>query len=88
MAAVGATTTRAARPKKRRVAFADLRTVVFIALRQLWERKLLNGIAIGGVVLGSRGDTLVVALAATNVAWVVRDHRAVGEVTGEGEGCA
>jgi lipoprotein-releasing system permease protein len=26
--------------------------VVFIALRQLWDRKLLNGIAVGGVVLG------------------------------------
>lgn len=39
------------RPRKR-VAFADTRTVLFIALRQLWERKLLNGIAIGGVVLG------------------------------------
>lgn len=37
---------------KKRVRFADTRTVVFIALRQLWERKLLNGIAIGGVVLG------------------------------------
>lgn len=38
--------------RERRVAFADVRTVWFIALRQLWERKLLNGIAIGGVVLG------------------------------------
>lgn len=35
-----------------RVALADLRTIVFIAVRQLWERKLLNGIAVGGVVLG------------------------------------
>ena len=31
---------------------APLRTTVFIALRQLWERKLLNGIAVGGVTLG------------------------------------
>lgn len=29
-----------------------LRTVLFIATRQLWDRKLLNGIAVGGVVLG------------------------------------
>jgi lipoprotein-releasing system permease protein len=29
-----------------------VRTVLFIALRQLWERKLLNGIAILGVTLG------------------------------------
>jgi lipoprotein-releasing system permease protein len=29
-----------------------LRTVLFIAFRQLWERKLLNGIAVGGVTLG------------------------------------
>ena len=27
-------------------------TTIFIALRQLWERKLLNGIALGGVTLG------------------------------------
>ena len=26
--------------------------VVFIALRQLWDRKLLNGIAVLGVALG------------------------------------
>ena len=32
--------------------FSNLRTILFIALRQLWERKLLNGIAVGGVVLG------------------------------------
>ncbi|MDP9000306.1 MAG: ABC transporter permease [Myxococcota bacterium] len=32
--------------------FAPFRTTVFIALRQLWERKLLNGIAVGGVTLG------------------------------------
>ena len=31
---------------------APARTVVFVALRQLWERKLLNGIAVGGVTLG------------------------------------
>ena len=29
-----------------------MRLVVFIALRQLWERKLLNGIAVLGVTLG------------------------------------
>ena len=29
-----------------------MRIVVFIALRQLWDRKLLNSIAMGGVVLG------------------------------------
>jgi lipoprotein-releasing system permease protein len=29
-----------------------VKTIVFIALRQLWDRKLLNGIAVGGVVLG------------------------------------
>lgn len=29
-----------------------LRTIWFIALRQLWDRKLLNGIAVGGVMLG------------------------------------
>jgi lipoprotein-releasing system permease protein len=34
------------------VMLAPLRTTVFIALRQLWERKLLNGIAVGGVTLG------------------------------------
>jgi lipoprotein-releasing system permease protein len=39
-----------ARP--RRGAFVALRTIVFIALRQLWSRKLLNGIAVGGVALG------------------------------------
>lgn len=27
-------------------------TVLFIAVRQLWDRKLLNGIAVGGVTLG------------------------------------
>jgi lipoprotein-releasing system permease protein len=31
---------------------APLRTIVFLALRQLRERKLLNGIAVGGVTLG------------------------------------
>jgi lipoprotein-releasing system permease protein len=35
-----------------RTALAPLKTTVFIALRQLWERKLLNGIAVGGVTLG------------------------------------
>jgi lipoprotein-releasing system permease protein len=29
-----------------------LRLILFIALRQLWDRKLLNSIAVGGVVLG------------------------------------
>lgn len=38
--------------RERRVPLADIRTVLFIAVRQLWERKLLNGIAVGGVVLG------------------------------------
>ncbi len=33
-------------------ALSALRTSVFIGLRQLWERKLLNGIAVGGVTLG------------------------------------
>ena len=28
------------------------RVVLFVALRQLWDRKLLNGIAVGGVMLG------------------------------------
>ena len=28
------------------------RVVLFIALRQLWDRKLLNGIAVLGVTLG------------------------------------
>ncbi len=31
---------------------STIKTIVFIATRQLWERKLLNGIAIGGVTLG------------------------------------
>ena len=30
----------------------ELRTIVFVALRQLWDRKLLNGIAVLGVTLG------------------------------------
>jgi lipoprotein-releasing system permease protein len=30
----------------------QLRTIVFVAVRQLWQRKLLNGIAVGGVTLG------------------------------------
>ena len=33
-------------------AFAPLQTTFFVAMRQLWERKLLNGIAVGGVTLG------------------------------------
>jgi lipoprotein-releasing system permease protein len=33
-------------------AFSSQRTALFIALKQLWERKLLNGIAVGGVTLG------------------------------------
>ena len=32
--------------------FSELSTILFIALRQLWDRKLLNGIAVGGVTLG------------------------------------
>jgi lipoprotein-releasing system permease protein len=31
---------------------SEQRTIFFIALRQLWDRKLLNGIAVGGVTLG------------------------------------
>ncbi|MFI5301969.1 MAG: ABC transporter permease [Polyangiales bacterium] len=31
---------------------SSLRTVLFLAARQLWARKLLNGIAVGGVTLG------------------------------------
>jgi lipoprotein-releasing system permease protein len=33
-------------------AFAPIKTTLFVAMRQLWERKLLNGIAVGGVTLG------------------------------------
>ena len=29
-----------------------MRLIFFIALRQLWDRKLLNSIAVGGVALG------------------------------------
>ena len=29
-----------------------MRIVLFIALRQLWDRRFLNGIAVGGVTLG------------------------------------
>ena len=36
----------------RSAALPQLRAIVFIALRQLWDRKLLNGIAVGGVTLG------------------------------------
>lgn len=32
--------------------FSSQKTALFIALKQLWERKLLNGIAVGGVTLG------------------------------------
>jgi len=32
--------------------FAPARSTLFVAMRQLWERKLLNGIAVGGVTLG------------------------------------
>jgi lipoprotein-releasing system permease protein len=35
-----------------KTALAPLKTIAFVALRQLWERKLLNGIAVGGVTLG------------------------------------
>jgi lipoprotein-releasing system permease protein len=35
-----------------KAALAPHATTVFVALRQLWERKLLNGIAVGGVTLG------------------------------------
>ncbi len=38
-------------PAARERAFGA-RTVLFVALRQLWDRKLLNGIAVGGVTLG------------------------------------
>lgn len=38
-------------PAPRERAFG-VRTVLFVALRQLWDRKLLNGIAVGGVTLG------------------------------------
>ena len=31
---------------------ARCKTTLFVAMRQLWERKLLNGIATGGVTLG------------------------------------
>ena len=41
----------AARPRSTS-SFGAGRTVFFIALRQLWDRKLLNGIAVGGVTLG------------------------------------
>lgn len=34
------------------VLFAPAKTTLFVAMRQLWERKLLNGIAVGGVTLG------------------------------------
>ncbi len=34
------------------MSFGALRTVLFLAARQLWARKLLNGIAVGGVTLG------------------------------------
>jgi lipoprotein-releasing system permease protein len=37
---------------KRPAAAASLRTVSFLAVRHLWERRLLNGIAVGGVTLG------------------------------------
>lgn len=39
-------------PRARRAAAHGVRTIVFVALRQLWDRKLLNGIAVGGVTLG------------------------------------
>lgn len=42
----------ATRSRPRVAALPELRTVLFLALRQLWERKLLNGIAVGGVTLG------------------------------------
>lgn len=35
-----------------RATLAPFQTTVFVGLRQLWERKLLNGIAVGGVTLG------------------------------------
>jgi lipoprotein-releasing system permease protein len=34
------------------VLFAPAKATLFVAMRQLWERKLLNGIAVGGVTLG------------------------------------
>ncbi len=39
-------------PRSRRASAPALRTIVFVAFRQLWDRKLLNGIAVGGVTLG------------------------------------
>lgn len=39
-------------PRGGRAPAHELRTIVFVALRQLWDRKLLNGIAVGGVTLG------------------------------------
>ena len=46
-------TGESARGAPRRLAWAhELRTILFIALRQLWARKLLNGIAVGGITLG------------------------------------
>ena len=35
-----------------KVLFAPAKATLFVAMRQLWERKLLNGIAVGGVTLG------------------------------------
>jgi lipoprotein-releasing system permease protein len=54
VSAASAIEREAARPRARpkTAAFPELRTIVFIALRQLWDRKLLNGIAVGGVTLG------------------------------------
>ncbi len=43
---------RRAVAKRSRPMFTETRTILFIAFRQLWERKLLNGIAVGGVTLG------------------------------------
>jgi lipoprotein-releasing system permease protein len=38
--------------RARRRAGAAMQPVLFVALRQLWNRKLLNGIAVGGVTIG------------------------------------
>jgi len=40
-----------AAPPRRATAYI-VRTIWFVALRQLWDRKLLNSIAVGGVTLG------------------------------------
>lgn len=51
-AEVAATGPAVASSRTARATAPALRTIVFVALRQLWDRKLLNGIAVGGVTLG------------------------------------